>query len=76
MMGIISFLKAQKCIRKGYPAILANISDTRAEVETKIEDIPVVQDFPDVFPKELPGLPPIPQTLHQERPQLRVHRTA
>src|SRR3954462_15922530 len=23
-----------------------------------LEDIPVVRDFPDVFPKELPGMPP------------------
>ena len=23
-----------------------------------IEDIPVVRDFPDVFPEELPGMPP------------------
>ena len=45
MVGIISFLKSQKCIRKGCPAILANISDIRAEIETKIEDIPVVRDF-------------------------------
>ncbi|KAK1627572.1 hypothetical protein QYE76_001887 [Lolium multiflorum] len=26
--------------------------------EVRIEDIPVVNEFPDVFPKELPGLPP------------------
>ncbi|KAK1620362.1 hypothetical protein QYE76_025879 [Lolium multiflorum] len=26
--------------------------------EVKIEDIPVVNEFPDVFPKELPGMPP------------------
>ena len=44
---------------------MANISDTRAEVETKIEDIPVVQDFPDVFPEELPGLPPVRQVEFQ-----------
>ena len=24
----------------------------------QIEDIPVVREFPDVFPEELPGLPP------------------
>ena len=26
--------------------------------QVKLEDIPVVKEFPDVFPKELPGLPP------------------
>ncbi|GKF83205.1 hypothetical protein Tco_0244861, partial [Tanacetum coccineum] len=25
--------------------------------EKRLEDIPIVQDFPEVFPKELPGLP-------------------
>ena len=24
----------------------------------KLEDIPIVKEFPDVFPEELPGLPP------------------
>ena len=26
--------------------------------EVKLEDIPVVNEFQDVFPKELPGMPP------------------
>ena len=26
--------------------------------EAKLEDIPVVNEFPDIFPKELPGIPP------------------
>jgi hypothetical protein len=26
--------------------------------EAKLEDIPVVNEFQDVFPKELPGMPP------------------
>nr|GFC36285.1 putative reverse transcriptase domain-containing protein [Tanacetum cinerariifolium] len=33
--------------------------------EKKIEDIPVVREFPDVFPKDLPGLPPIRQVEFQ-----------
>nr|GEV29329.1 retrotransposon protein, putative, Ty3-gypsy subclass [Tanacetum cinerariifolium] len=27
--------------------------------EKRLEDVPVVRDFPEVFPKDLPGLPPI-----------------
>jgi hypothetical protein len=28
-------------------------------METKsIEDVPVVREYPDVFPEELPGMPP------------------
>ena len=55
--GIISFLKAQKCLRKGHTAILALVTDASAK-EKKLEDIPVVRDFPQVVPEDLPGLPP------------------
>ncbi|KAJ0863760.1 putative nucleotidyltransferase, Ribonuclease H [Helianthus annuus] len=57
VVGIISFLKAQKCLRKGHTAILALVSDASVK-EKKLEDIPVVRDFPQVFPEDLPGLPP------------------
>ncbi|KAF5798896.1 putative nucleotidyltransferase, Ribonuclease H [Helianthus annuus] len=57
VVGIISFLKAHNCLRKGHTAILALVSDASSE-EKKIEDIPIVRDFPKVFPEELPGLPP------------------
>ncbi|KAJ0489851.1 putative nucleotidyltransferase, Ribonuclease H [Helianthus annuus] len=57
VVGIISFLKAQKCLRKGHTAILALVTDASAK-EKKLEDIPIVHDFPQVFPEDLPGLPP------------------
>ncbi|KAJ0640579.1 putative transcription factor interactor and regulator CCHC(Zn) family [Helianthus annuus] len=57
VVGIISYLKAQKCLRKGHTAILALVTDAAAK-EKKLEDIPVVRDFPQVFPEDLPGLPP------------------
>ncbi|MFS8007030.1 putative nucleotidyltransferase, Ribonuclease H [Helianthus anomalus] len=57
VVGIISFLKAQKCLRKGHTAILALVTDASAK-EKKLEDIPVVRNFPQVFPEDLPGLPP------------------
>ena len=31
---------------------------TIGEEKPKIEDIPVISDYPEVFPEELPGLPP------------------
>ncbi|KAJ0715767.1 putative nucleotidyltransferase, Ribonuclease H [Helianthus annuus] len=55
--NIISLLKAQKCLRKGHTAVLALVTDT-TEKEKKLEDFPVVRDYPEVFPEELPGLPP------------------
>ncbi|GJY45072.1 hypothetical protein Tco_0433285 [Tanacetum coccineum] len=33
--------------------------------EKRLEDLPTVQDFPEVFPKDLPGLPPIRQVEFQ-----------
>ncbi|KAI3818632.1 hypothetical protein L1987_12447 [Smallanthus sonchifolius] len=53
---IISILKATKCLRKGYLACLVSI--TALEKEKKIESVHVVSEFPDIFPEELPGLPP------------------
>ncbi|KAJ0848625.1 putative nucleotidyltransferase, Ribonuclease H [Helianthus annuus] len=57
VVGIISFLKAQKCLRKGHTAILALVIDATTK-DKRLEDIPVVRDFPQVFPEDLPGLPP------------------
>ncbi|KAJ0570677.1 putative nucleotidyltransferase, Ribonuclease H [Helianthus annuus] len=57
MVGIISAMHAQKYLQKGYPAMLALVTNAQSE-ERKIEDLPVVREFADVFPEELPGLPP------------------
>ena len=54
---IISCIQAQKCLRKDCHAFLAHIVDTSQEVKD-IKSIPEVRDFPDIFPAELPGLPP------------------
>jgi hypothetical protein len=44
-------------IRKGYPAYLAHIIDTKVD-DMKLEDVEIVREYKDVFPDELPGLPP------------------
>ncbi|KAJ9566749.1 hypothetical protein OSB04_002715 [Centaurea solstitialis] len=38
-------------------AFMAHVIDKKAK-EKQIQDIPVVREFPEVFPEELPGLPP------------------
>lgn len=53
---IISSVEARKLVRKGCPAYLAHVVDVKI-VEKKLEDVPVVQEFEDVFPDDLPGLP-------------------
>ncbi|KAL4313586.1 hypothetical protein GQ457_01G039130 [Hibiscus cannabinus] len=57
MTNVISALKAEKMINKGSIAYLAYILDSRA-TDSGMEKIRVVRDFPDVFPEELPGVPP------------------
>ena len=54
---IISAVAARKLLSKGCQAFLAHVVDTSMGV-VGLEDIPVVREFPDVFPEELPGLPP------------------
>ncbi|XP_060172210.1 uncharacterized protein LOC132603251 [Lycium barbarum] len=53
----ISYLKAEKMIRKGYIYHLVRVHDLEAEAPT-LQSVPVVNEFVDVFPDELPGLPP------------------
>nr|GFB23897.1 putative reverse transcriptase domain-containing protein [Tanacetum cinerariifolium] len=61
-LSIISCSKTEKYVKKGIPIFLAHI--TTKEVEDKsekerLEDVPIVRDFLEVFPEDLPGLPPI-----------------
>ncbi|XP_012477663.1 uncharacterized protein LOC105793284 [Gossypium raimondii] len=54
---IISAFFTQRLIRKGNKAFLAYILDTR-DSESKLDQLPVVSEYVDVFLKELSGLPP------------------
>ncbi|PKA63350.1 hypothetical protein AXF42_Ash005245 [Apostasia shenzhenica] len=54
---VISTLKAQQYLKKGNEAYLAVTVDIKA-VSPKLQDIPVVNEYSDVFPKDLSGLPP------------------
>ncbi|KAA3484613.1 Gag-Pol polyprotein [Gossypium australe] len=55
---VISSMSAQRYVRKGYEAFLAYVLNTKVS-KLKIESVPIVCEYPDVFPKELPGLPSI-----------------
>ena len=44
-------------ISKGYIYHLVRVRDTEAEPPT-LHAVPVVNEFSDVFPEDLPGLPP------------------
>ncbi|KAA3487569.1 DNA/RNA polymerases superfamily protein [Gossypium australe] len=53
---VISSLLTQKHLKKGYEAYLAIVMNTK-ETNLKIGSVPIVCEYPDVFPEELPGLP-------------------
>ncbi|KAL0536641.1 hypothetical protein IC582_025599 [Cucumis melo] len=54
---VISAIRASKLLSQGTWGILASVVDTR-EADVSLSSEPVVKDYPDVFPEELPGLPP------------------
>ncbi|KAH0682275.1 hypothetical protein KY289_020027 [Solanum tuberosum] len=57
MGHFISYLKAIKMISKCYLYHLVRVKDLSSETPT-LESVPVVNDFPEVFPEDLPGVPP------------------
>ncbi|GJY78437.1 hypothetical protein Tco_0484238 [Tanacetum coccineum] len=63
-LNIISCTKTQKYMEKGFPIFLAHVTANKLE-KKRLEDVPIVKDFPEVFPKDLPGLPPTRQVEFQ-----------
>nr|GEZ88568.1 putative reverse transcriptase domain, ribonuclease H-like domain protein [Tanacetum cinerariifolium] len=60
-LNIISCTKTRKYLLKGYHVFLANITTKMIKDKSKekqLEDVPIVRDFSEVFPEDLPGLPP------------------
>ncbi|KAJ0495623.1 putative nucleotidyltransferase, Ribonuclease H [Helianthus annuus] len=49
-------LKASRCLNRGCVIYMAQV--IIEEPKPKIEDLPVISEYPEVFPEELPGLPP------------------
>ncbi|GKB79111.1 putative reverse transcriptase domain-containing protein, partial [Tanacetum coccineum] len=67
-LNIISCTKTQKYLLKGFQVFLAHITAKKAEdksEEKRLEDVPIVRDFPEVFPEDLPGIPPARQVEFQ-----------
>ncbi|GJU44914.1 putative reverse transcriptase domain-containing protein [Tanacetum coccineum] len=60
-LSIISCTKTQKLLRKVAQSFLAQVTkkETKDKSEEKrLEDVPIVRDFPDVLPEDFPELPP------------------
>ncbi|GJR81946.1 putative reverse transcriptase domain-containing protein [Tanacetum coccineum] len=56
-LKIVSCIKVRKYIEKGCELFLAQVTEQKSK-EKRLEDVPVIRDFPEVFPEELPGLLP------------------
>ena len=57
LSNVISAATARTMVRKGCEAYLAYVIDT-VKARPSVSDIPTVSEFPNVFPEELPVLPP------------------
>ena len=56
LSNVISIAIARTMVRNGCEAYLAYVIDTK-KAEPNLLDTPIVCNYLDVFPKELPGLP-------------------
>ncbi|GJZ93362.1 putative reverse transcriptase domain-containing protein [Tanacetum coccineum] len=59
-LNLISCFKTERYISRGYQVFIAQVMEKKSD-EKRLEDIPVVREFPEVFPENLPGLPPVRQ---------------
>jgi len=59
-MGVklVSAMKARKLLGKGCEGFLCHAVNTE-HAKPSLEDIPVVKEFPEVFPDEIPSMPPL-----------------
>ncbi|GKC14300.1 putative reverse transcriptase domain-containing protein [Tanacetum coccineum] len=67
-LSIISCTKTQKYIMKGCQIFLAQVTkkETKDKSEEKrLKDVLIVRDFPEVFPEDLPEVPPTRQVEFQ-----------
>ena len=55
--NVISAMQAQCFLKKCCEAFFALVLDSKTG-QVNLEDILVIKEFPDVFPEELPSLPP------------------
>ncbi|GJV91592.1 hypothetical protein Tco_1539405 [Tanacetum coccineum] len=67
-LNIISCTKTHKYMLKGHHVFLAHVTTKETKYksgEKRLEDVPIVRDFPEVFLEYLPGLPPTRQVEFQ-----------
>ncbi|GJZ51099.1 putative reverse transcriptase domain-containing protein [Tanacetum coccineum] len=68
-LSLISCIKTKRYISRGYQVFVAQVMEKKS-AEKRLEDIPVVREFLEVFPEDLPGLPPVRQELSDQLQEL------
>ncbi|GJW97573.1 putative reverse transcriptase domain-containing protein [Tanacetum coccineum] len=63
-LNLISYIKTERYISRGYQVFVAQVMEKKSD-DKRLEDIPVVKEFLEVFPEDLPGLPPVRQVEFQ-----------
>nr|GFA16531.1 reverse transcriptase domain-containing protein [Tanacetum cinerariifolium] len=56
-LKIVSCMRVKKYVDRGSNLFVAQVVE-KEPTERRLEDVPVIYKFPDVFPEDLPGLPP------------------
>ncbi|GJW63339.1 putative reverse transcriptase domain-containing protein [Tanacetum coccineum] len=56
-LKVVSCIKARKYIERGCHLFVAHVTEKEPK-EKRLNDVPIIHDFPEVFPDDLPGLPP------------------
>ncbi|GJX30442.1 putative reverse transcriptase domain-containing protein [Tanacetum coccineum] len=56
-LKVVSCIKARKYIERGCHLFVAHVTEKEPK-EKRLEDVPIIHDFLEVFPDDLPGLPP------------------
>nr|GEY01822.1 reverse transcriptase domain-containing protein [Tanacetum cinerariifolium] len=56
-LKVISCIKARKYIERGHQLFVAHVTKKEPK-EKHLEEVQVIQNFPEVFPDDLPGMPP------------------
>ncbi|GKC65080.1 putative reverse transcriptase domain-containing protein, partial [Tanacetum coccineum] len=56
-LKVVSCIKVRKYIERGCHLFVAHVTEKEPQ-EKCLKDVPIIRDFPEVFPNDLPGLPP------------------
>ncbi|GJY04807.1 reverse transcriptase domain-containing protein [Tanacetum coccineum] len=63
-LNLISCIKTKRYISRGCQVFIAQVVEKKSD-DKRLEDIPVVREFLEVFPEDLLGLPPVRQVEFQ-----------